>query len=430
MTKIEFKEAMLRGLGRCVTAVREEPEKYRDIILWACTRDIAYDTQSEGTRAWYVYTLASCYPDREPFIIAATEALKKYRPKGGWDLAHMSELLMYFADDGIEFARQVVEEKYQEILASLINRKSRPNRVFHELSDLEHLGVVLAEDRASFLCIARDFGRLYREKGYMLDGDFCWFFSSKGGQFRKAMERSAEKNADIACFLRREQADIEVWEKLREQRSANPMKELKGIRLSRWLATRADRQTVVQYALAYQDQTDPALRASALEAFAWCPYPMDPQPILDDTFAGWEALRSAAWRALENLRHRDVRAFALKNVEKGIRTCENFALLVTNYIPEDDALLETLLKEMIAAKQWDEVHAAGLDIHRAFYKDSRIPHPKHLLPLLYEYNPCARCRESELVYMSRHKMLTKAVLEECVFDSNEDIRRMAAKRLK
>ena len=74
MTKKEFKEAMLRGLGRCVIAVQNEPEKYRDMILWACKRNFAYDAQIEGTRSWYVYTMVNCYADKAPFIDAATNA--------------------------------------------------------------------------------------------------------------------------------------------------------------------------------------------------------------------------------------------------------------------------------------------------------------------------------------------------------------------
>ena len=143
-----------------------------------------------------------------------------------------------------------------------------------------------------------------------------------------------------------------------------------------------------------------------------------------------EKLRRTAWQSLENLRHPAVRDFAHKNVSKGDRTFENFALLVTNYIPEDAMLLESLLRDLILKKDWDDVHAAGRDIYRAFRDKSGIPHPKHLLPILYEYNPCSFCRESALVYMSKHRMLTKEVLEECQFDSNYDIRRMAAKRLR
>lgn len=430
MTRKEFKAAMLRGLGRCVIAVRKEPEKYRDIVLWACKRNFAYDAQSEGTRSWYTYTMADAYPDKETFIHTAAEALKKYRPNGSWDLLHLSEILMFFAMDGYESARAALEEKYQEILIGMFARKRRPNRVFHERSDLEQLGLVLAVDSKSFLRIAGDFGRLYREKKYMYDGDFAWFFSSKGGQYRKTMEAAARKNENIACFMKREQADIDAQEQLRQQRKEKPEENLTGFRLSRWLAKKADSETVERYACAYREQREPEARAKALEAFTWCPYPGDPSPILEDTRSVDEKLRSTAWQALENLRHPAVRDFAHNNAAKSNRTFENFALLVTNYIPEDAMLLESILKELISKKNWDDVHAAGMDIYRAFRENSGIPHPKHLLPILYEYNPCSFCRESALVYMSKHRMLTKEMLEECQFDSNDDIRKMATKRLK
>ena len=430
MTKKEFKEAMLRGLGRCVIAVRKEPEKYRDIVLWACKRNFAYDAQSEGTRSWYTYTMANAYPDKETFIAITAEALRKYRPNGSWDLLHLSEALMFFAMDGYESARQALEEKYQEILAAMFARQRRPNRVFHELSDLEQLGLVLAVDRKSFLRIARDFGRLYREKKYMYDGDFAWFFSSKGGQYRKTMESAARKNENIACFVKREQADIDAREERWEQQKASFPEGLAGGRLSRWLANKADQETVERYALAYREQKQPELRAEALTAFSCCSYPDDPHSIIEDIQSNCEELQNAAWRALENIRHPAVRKFALDNALKGIRTPENFALLATNYMPEDGKLVEKLLRKMIDQKDWDGVHAAGMDIYRAFREGSGIPQPKHLLPILYEYNPCSFCRESALVYMSKHRMLTKEILEECQFDSNDDIRKMAAKRLK
>lgn len=430
MTKKEFKEAMLRGLGRCVIAVRQEPEKYRDIVLWACKRNFAYDAQSEGTRSWYTYTMVNAYHDKEAFIYATAETLKKYRSNGSWDLLHLSEILMFFAMDGYESARKALAEKYQEVLAGMFARKRRPNRVFYELSDLEQLGLVLAVDSKSFLRIAGDFGRLYREKKYMYDGDFAWFFSSKGGQFRKTMEAAARKNENIACFIKREQADIDAREQLWQQRKEIPEENLTGFRLSRWLAKKADSETVDRYACAYREQREPEARAKALEAFTWCPYPGDPNPILEDTRSADEKLRRTAWQALENLRHPAVRNFAHNNVTKGDRTFENFALLVTNYIPEDAMLLESLLGELILQKNWDDVHAAGMDIYRAFRENSGIPHPKHLLPILYKYTPCSFCRESALLYMSKHRMLTKELLEECQFDSNDDIRQMAAKRLK
>lgn len=430
MTKKEFKEAMLRGLGRCVIAVRQDPEKYRDLVLWACKRNFAYDAQIEGTRSWYTYTMVNAYPDQETFIAATAEALKKYRPNGSWDLLHLSEILMFFAMDGYESARQALEEKYQEMLTAMLARKRRPNRIFHELSDLEQLGLVLTVDSKSFLRIAGDFGRLYREKRYMHDGDFAWFFSSRGGRYRRTMEVAARKDQNIACFMQREQADIDAQEKCRQQRAEKPEENLTGFLLSRWLAKKADPETVERYARAYREQREPEARAKALEAFTWCPYPGDPQSVIEDTQSACEALSRTAWQALENLRHPAVRDFAHDQAAKGNRTFENFALLVTNYIPEDAVLLESVLKELISKKNWDEIHAAGMDVYRAFRSDGVIPHPKHLLPLLYAYNPCSFCRESALVYMSKHRMLTREILEECLYDSNDDIRSFAAKHMK
>ena len=424
MTKKEFKSAMLRGLGRCVKAVRENPEKYRDIVLWACQRDTAFDAQSEGTRSWYVYTMVSAYPDPETFIRTAAEALKKYRSGSGWNALYLGELLMFFAMDGYIAAHRAVEKKYREILAAIHRHRCRPSP-FHELFDLEQLGLVLAVDAPSFLQIAGDYGRLYREKPFMSGGDFAWFFATKGARYKRSMERAAQQDENIACFLRSERSQEEIR---RQQRASNP-EQLTGARLSRWLNTHADRNTLAQYALAYREQNQPQPRAEALAAFSHCPYPDDPLPIMEDAQSSCEALQKAAWGALENLRHPAVRRFALDNAEHGIRTPENFAILVTNYAPEDSTLLEALLRERIAAKDWDGVHVAGMDIYRTFNKGSTIPHPRHLLPLLYEYTPCSFCRETAVCHMSRHRLLTKEILEECLYDSNDEIRRYAQKRL-
>ena len=45
-----------------------------------------------------------------------------------------------------------------------------------------------------------------------------------------------------------------------------------------------------------------------------------------------------------------------------------------------------------------------------------------LLAYLFEVIPCAECRLHCLWAMARHRMLTKAILEECRYDCNEDVR--------
>jgi hypothetical protein len=103
---------------------------------------------------------------------------------------------------------------------------------------------------------------------------------------------------------------------------------------------------------------------------------------------------------------------------------------VTNRVPEDAKLLETLLRGQIAAKEWDNVHAAGMDVFRTLEEHNGMPRLRQLLPLVYEYTPCACCREKAVRYLAKSRMLTEAMREECRSDSREAIRRYAQNRLK
>ena len=340
---------------------------------------------------------------------------------------HLSELLLFFAQDGYASAWQALEEKYREIYAAMLARKRRPKLFFDELADLERLGLVLTTDRWAFRRIAGDFGRLYREKRYMLDGDFAWYFAVKGKKYRKTMENAAKKDENIACFMEREQADIAALEAVREQRQETPPEQLTGLRLSRWLAAEADSDTKARYAALYREEQEPVARAEALKAFFLCPYPEEPTPLIADTESACDELRFVAWRALSKIRHPAVRAFALSNLAKGNRTPENFALLTANAMPEDEDFVEAFLREKITAEDPDDRHWAGMTVLDAVDKDGGM---KHLLPLLYEHTPCSCCRESALRSMEKHRMLTEEILKECLYDSSYEIRCFAEKRLK
>lgn len=95
MTQKQFKEALLRGQGRCLQAAKSNPTKYYSIVLWACSHAVAFDAQCEGTRAWFVYQLISFYEEREPFLKAAISSLQKAKSNGGWKVLYLAELLYH-----------------------------------------------------------------------------------------------------------------------------------------------------------------------------------------------------------------------------------------------------------------------------------------------------------------------------------------------
>ena len=55
--------------------------------------------------------------------------------------------------------------------------------------------------------------------------------------------------------------------------------------------------------------------------------------------------------------------------------------------------------------------------------------PPGLLTHVYEHSYCSYCRNRALRQLGKRR-LTEEMLQECLFDSNEEIRRYAAQRLK
>ena len=438
MTKKEFKKAMCQGLGRCQQALRSDPEKYRDIVLWACQRDIAYDTQCEGTRAYYVYKMACVYEDVSPFVEAAAAKLDRYKPQYGWDLAHLTELLSYFADDGNVEAKAALVKKYKETYAALMARKRRRYPMIYELWDMECIGVVLTGDWVSTKRIISDCGRLYMEKSYLEDGDFGWLHRHAISEYPEELSKESKENPYVACFLKREKRHEDEWRANMESRlgkieSYVALEEIPDDRVASMasigLKRKGTPEQISAWAEAYRKEQDPELRWKKLRMFTNCPYPDDPAPIIADALLE-EDISSTAISVLEQLRYPEVKAVAMEQLVPGDYFIDWFAVFVSNYEPADEKLLQKVVEEMVLRGDKDEIHFCGMKIMNMYDEESEYHPSRKLLLILYEATPCAECRFHLLWYMRKHRLLTEEILEECLEDSNSDIQNYAKKLLK
>lgn len=199
MTKNEVKQALQRGLGRGYLAVRNDPERYRDLVLWACGRNLAFDTQCEGTRAWYDYQLILCYSDRAAFRDHVIERFQRKQPDGGWDYSHFSELLAYFAEDGDVAAENALWEKYRELLAALHSFRRASRRMRNTIDCFESLCVALSWKEENYSGIAADVGDLFL-KSRLYDGwDFEWLYDSRPKRFNQQLRKAADQSAEISA---------------------------------------------------------------------------------------------------------------------------------------------------------------------------------------------------------------------------------------
>lgn len=428
MTKKEFTYALKRGLGRGIIAAKNDPEKYKEIVLGACQKCLAFDPQCEGTRAWYMHELISCYEDKAVFLQVICEKFLKQKSTGGWNIQYFSELLCYFADDGFNEAKAALWEKYDQLYQALRSRKRAPQGFFHERDDFGMLCVTLSYEFDSYLRIAKDIGALYLTKSFYDGFDFAWFYGhGEEKKYNRRLQAKAKQSAELQCYLEMQWMWEKTWREQMEHRSHKNLSEYTGRRLSVLLA-KENKETIEAYANQYLEAKGVEERINALQAFSNCPFPLDPAPVIKDAQSDVVALKEAALEALTNIRHPSVREFALQVLGSDFKN--GFPMFVKNYQAKDRGLLEDIVKLILANHEAFEVHNTYAIILELFRKDSGISNPpKSVLPILYETTPCSVCREEMVSLMGKYRMLSPDVLEECLYDSNEEIRKYAQKRL-
>ncbi|MCL2698870.1 MAG: hypothetical protein FWE68_01005 [Defluviitaleaceae bacterium] len=79
MSLRNFTRSFRRGIGGAIIKLKNtlEKEKYRDIVMKSCLKDIAHDTQVEGTKGHYLYTAIKTFDNREEFLNRVAEKFNK-----------------------------------------------------------------------------------------------------------------------------------------------------------------------------------------------------------------------------------------------------------------------------------------------------------------------------------------------------------------
>ena len=469
MTKKEFKVAMMRGLGRCVLELdhTEDVEKYREIVLWGCTHDLSYDAQCEGTRAWYVRELIRRFPDEKPFVDIVIRKLFQYRSRAGWDFSHYCELLGQFAREGNRQALAALWRKYGELYTILKGkRKRRQDGTLPERDDMEVLCIELIEIAVHpleiYIKIAEDIGALLLENSALElePGSFSWLFAHceqayGKDRMRKLLAKKAESSPAVNRYLKDELAwnsemsgekhrppvprtteemlkmFDEEWKEEQESGGAGWNIRRLGLKVRAWVKRTGNTEVLSVLAQRYLAEQDPLERARLLFIFGQgCPFPMSPEPLIQDVRTGDEVLKEAAFYALDYVRHEKVHRFALELAAENEYIPEVISLLTNHYRKEDREVLVRLVKSIPVTYDDDEGwHGAYSSVLHLLETKGGKDAPKELLPYLYEHTLCSFCREYIVREMGRRHMVTEELLQEWLYDSKYEIRCYAQKRL-
>jgi hypothetical protein len=140
MNKKEFKEKIKRGLGSAIIALEKSADraKYKDIVLWACLKYTGYDWQSEGSHGTYLYQAISFFEDKQYFETAiASNFSADMKDSHAFD--QLADLLVLFAENGSETAKQKLYTVYGELFDFVAKRKIGKPLYCHQRDHLEWL---------------------------------------------------------------------------------------------------------------------------------------------------------------------------------------------------------------------------------------------------------------------------------------------------
>lgn len=455
MTKQKFKQAMKRGLGRCVLELEsaDDPDQYYNAVLWGCTHNFAYDAQCEGTRAGYVYELIKRFPNKEPFLKEIICQFEKNCFTDGWDFSHCCDLLALFASDGSQEAVTALRNQYDCYYNSLMCHSGKRS-IDPERDGFEELSICLircsSNPFAAYLKIAADIGRIFLHNPFYDGRDFEWLYEWFGlnyGKSRaaKVLTAAAKQSCDVEKYI----GEIKLWKtesdirrKKRLAEEPNTQEEfyyalMEGKKPGSWVGRRIAKagkpEMILEFAAKYCAEKDDEKRLLLLKIFTVksCPFPLSPEAVIADAQSENEELSDTAFLALAHIRHESVRQFALDLLQKGINTEDAAILLAKNYRKEDkEIFLQLIYHIQVDYKDTMNWHRIFTAVYEMFQRGGTKDAPRELLPYLYETTLCSFCRETVLMEMGRRRMISKQLLRECVYDCNEDIRNYAKRKIR
>lgn len=455
MTKKDFKYDMQRGLGSCVLELQgtQDIEKYRPLVLWGCSRDMAYDAQSEGCRSVYLYRLITQFPDHMPFIDILEKRLFQNMRSRGWEFLQDCEILSYFALDGEKRAWDILRSCYRELFQILCRKRKRTKEgLLPERDNFESLCLTLVTMRPGmYQMLVSDIGILTESNSLYRASDFMWFQSVSESELgEKAVHRILyHPGADerIKAYVRSMEEGKECQERARaerkkeEPRTADEIYEhlkreeaLKGVSykyLAHRMMNQGRRQEVAKLAAYYRDAEEPQLRYKLLWMLAnkTCAWSLEVDQLIADSQSNHGELAARAFEALSYIRDTKVREYAHKILRSEGHRAEAVSMLAANYEDGDRENFVHAVKLLPITYEDGAWHGVFSDVMDLFSGPAKHK-PKELLPYMYRNTLCSYCREHVVREMGRRRMLTRDMLEEMQYDCNEEIRDYAAKRLR
>lgn len=454
LSRNEFEDAIKKGLGRAALHAQHYGlEGIDDIMLNACLHDLSYDPQCSDERAQWPQGMIKNSSFYDDFVKKIALALEQAADDDeSHDCKQICELLAEMGQQGDNHAAQALRQKVYQPKNALFWRKTD---YWHFIEALIKLDGVKA-----YVWFAEQLGTAILSHEEDADAIKSIFWHAeiilyKDNEIREKaffqLQQFKDSNPAIAAFIKHEQTfhrpvykqcNPPTSDEKRWQRGRTRM--LKKTSLQKILDAdvrparngfHLDCALFGQFALSeeleaiYQkliNETDEKLYNIWICVFSRAPLPRLHPRIWEMAFSSNNDLRQNTLLALSQVDAPSVGKF----VRKIIRSKNTLPLpykviqlFTLNYEQGDEKLiLETLQNSSFDTD--DDLHRLSGDI-ADILKNNDAPALFKLALWFYETTPCEVCRLYAVEWMVDQKLLPEHIRQECLHDTNEEIRRIA-----
>jgi len=417
----QFFHSLNLGTGRAMLLLKAHPDvDFSRELIAACSKNLANDAQSEGSRAAYLYPLIKRTRQRALIEKAVLQKLKKKKSDVS-DLDQLCDLALLMYQSGNAQARDIFLQRF--------------DKSFHE--DYEFCGeeqILKMDGLPGLFRLAEKLGKVPEEDRWMYE--YRWYIDELQAanphlHVYAELAKAAETNSDINHYYRFISA-IEPFKKSRRKVPlAYTVAELEEIinRPNRRAGFNRDRclkmkqEEIAAVARNFLDEKEKPRKFKYLRFFYAVKFPFDYQALMQIARGRPNHKTGEVQNAVLALSHfsgDDIRALALKKISTTRIPCDYLHLLVSNYKAGDaDILLEIIGR----ARNFDEVHFLVQGII-AIYKANPGPDCKAPLEAMYHSMNCSLHRRDLVKLLHDNHVLSEQILQELAYDSHEDLRKL------
>jgi len=444
-----FRHDLRRGLGSALLTLQASasPEQYTDAVRWACLNVTTYDFQSEGSRGWYLHQAATL-TGQAPAIESDVRKQFATSSPDGHRFEQLGGILLHYALDGSNTARQALWDRYADLMARL-TRTIRRDGWWQAMTTLEGLALdLVAIDGwpaaktavlgfGNALALARPDAEHERWQ-YFPD----WFDSEVKEQFGEtdAHQNLVGDSSEAARVYAATAATYRTRPWAAGKKTPVPAPAVTSLKDvveqarhgdgTTWSIRSTARKLVRDQNTAHAEavahlgmaETDPALKAEILWPFRKWPFPLPDDTLTDLVDTDHEALRQIVRSILGQRVAEWKRSHALHLLDQDEQPDEALDLLMASYQPEDEATVDAAIRRIpLRGNEW---HSAFLRLTDLLKPEDR-PVTTSVLAYIYRETLCSNCRVRTVKLMHDKHVLPAEIIEQCRWDSNDHIRDLA-----